>query len=103
MESSTASKNQGRTHSLRSTRESRRVSGNVSQKERDLAINRWQHITKEFHVKAYGLYKQGNIYPQMIIRCNDNLNLPLLMERARVGLKQNNPGAVVGAIVQLEK
>ena len=27
----------------------------------------------------------------------------LLMESARVGLKQKNPGAVVGAIVQLDK
>ena len=27
----------------------------------------------------------------------------LLMESARVGLKQNNPGAVVGAISQLDK
>ncbi len=27
----------------------------------------------------------------------------LLMESARVGLKQNNPGAVVGAVAQLDK
>ena len=48
-------------------------------------FDRWQQTTKEVCAKAYAPYKQGTIYPQMIIRCDDNLNRALLKELKGLG------------------
>ena len=50
-------------------------------------FDRWKQITKEVCAKAYAPYKQGTIYPQMVVRCDDNLNPAL--RQALKGLGEN--------------
>ena len=48
-------------------------------------FEQWQQTTKEVCAKAYAPYKQGTIYPQVIMRCDDNLNRALLKELKGLG------------------
>ena len=48
-------------------------------------FDRWKQMTKEVCAKAYAPYKQGTIYPQVIMRCDDNLNRALLKELKGLG------------------
>jgi len=41
-------------------------------------FNQCQQITNDFCAKVFAAYRQGTIYPQMIIGCDDNLNRALL-------------------------
>lgn len=38
----------------------------------------WQQATRATCAKAYALYKDGTIYPQLIVSCDDQLNRALL-------------------------
>lgn len=48
-------------------------------------FDRWQQTTKEVCTTAYAPYRQGSIYREMIIRCDDNLNRALLKELKGLG------------------
>lgn len=43
-------------------------------------FRQWQAATRTVCEKAYAPYKDGTIYPQMIVGCDDNLNRALLKE-----------------------
>ncbi|MCP9792638.1 lysozyme inhibitor LprI family protein [Vulcanococcus limneticus] len=43
-------------------------------------FKQWQDATRAVCEKAYAPYKDGTIYPQMIVGCDDNLNRSLLKE-----------------------
>jgi hypothetical protein len=43
-------------------------------------FSQWQAATRAVCEKAYAPYRDGTIYPQMIVGCDDNLNRALLKE-----------------------
>ena len=49
------------------------------------AFDRCQQITKDFCAKACAAYRQGTIYTQMIIGCDENLNRALCQELKGLG------------------
>jgi hypothetical protein len=40
----------------------------------------WQEATRAVCARAYAPYKDGTIYPQLVVGCDDNLNRALLKE-----------------------
>ena len=48
-------------------------------------LNQWQEATREACAKAYAPYKQGTIYPQLVVGCDDHLNRALLKEFQPLG------------------
>jgi hypothetical protein len=48
-------------------------------------LKQWQETTRAICFKAYAPYKEGSIYPQLIIGCEDNLNRALLKEFESLG------------------
>ncbi len=48
-------------------------------------LDQWQDATRELCAKAYGSYKNGTIYPQLVVACDDNLNRALLKEFQSLG------------------
>lgn len=51
-------------------------------------LEQWQETTRTVCAAAYALYKDGTIYPQLVVGCDDNLNRALLKEYAPL----NNQG-----------
>jgi len=49
------------------------------------SMQRWQQATQEACAIAYAPYKQGTIYPQLVVGCDDNLNRALLKEFRGLG------------------
>ena len=49
------------------------------------SLQRWQQATQEACAIAYAPYKQGTIYPQLVVGCDDNLNRALLKEFQGLG------------------
>jgi len=49
------------------------------------ALGRWTRATKIACAEAYAPVRNGTIYPQMIIGCDDRLNRTLLKEFTRLG------------------
>jgi len=47
--------------------------------------NQWQDATRALCAAAYASYKDGTIYPQLVIGCDDNLNRALLKEFQPMG------------------
>lgn len=43
-------------------------------------MQQWHDATKALCGAAYGLYKDGTIYPQLVVGCDDRLNRALLKE-----------------------
>ena len=41
-------------------------------------LRQWQEATQEVCARAYIPYKDGTIYPQLVVGCEDNLNRALL-------------------------
>ncbi|WP_197524599.1 chorismate-binding protein [Prochlorococcus marinus] len=64
-----------------------KINKNLRSQLPSVTFDRWQVTTKEVCAKAYAPYKQGSIYLQMIIRCDDSLNLAL--RQALKGLEEN--------------
>ena len=48
-------------------------------------LKQWQETTRTICFKAYAPYKEGSIYPQLILGCEDNLNRALLKEFESLG------------------
>jgi hypothetical protein len=47
--------------------------------------SQWQNATRAVCAQAYGDYKEGTIYPQLVVGCDDNLNRALLKEFQPMG------------------
>ena len=43
-------------------------------------LENWKQATQEVCAVAYAPYRQGTIYPQMVVGCDDRLNRVLLQE-----------------------
>jgi len=43
-------------------------------------LENWKQATQEVCAVAYAPYRQGTIYPQMVVLCDDRLNRVLLQE-----------------------
>jgi len=43
-------------------------------------FQQWQEATQAVCARAYAPYKDGTIYPQLVVGCDDNLNRALLQE-----------------------
>jgi hypothetical protein len=43
-------------------------------------MKQWQEATRAVCASAYASYKDGTIYPQLVVGCDDNLNRTLLKE-----------------------
>jgi Lysozyme inhibitor LprI len=43
-------------------------------------LTQWQAATRAVCAKAYAPYKDGTIYPQLVVGCDDHLNRALLRE-----------------------
>jgi len=43
-------------------------------------LEKWKAATQEVCAVAYAPYRQGTIYPQMVVSCDDRLNRVLLQE-----------------------
>ena len=51
-------------------------------------LQQWQEATRAVCAAAYAPYKDGTIYPQLVVGCDDHLNRALLKEFAPL----NNQG-----------
>ena len=47
-------------------------------------LKKWKAATQEVCAAAYAPYRQGTIYPQMVVGCDDRLNRVLLEELNRL-------------------
>ena len=43
-------------------------------------LQQWQEATRAVCARAYAPYRQGTIYPQLVVSCDDHLNRELLRE-----------------------
>ncbi len=48
-------------------------------------MEQWNEATQALCSAAYAPYKEGTIYPQMVVGCDDNLNRALLKEFRGLG------------------
>ena len=48
-------------------------------------LKQWQEATMKVCAAAYAPYRQGTIYPQMVVSCDDRLNRVLLEELQGLG------------------
>ena len=48
-------------------------------------LEKWKAATQEVCAAAYAPYRQGTIYPQMVVGCDDRLNRVLLEELKDLG------------------
>ena len=48
-------------------------------------LEKWKAATQEVCAAAYATYRQGTIYPQMVVGCDDRLNGVLLDELKGLG------------------
>ena len=48
-------------------------------------LEKWKAATQEVCAAAYAPYRQGTIYPQMVVGCDDRLNQVLLEELKGLG------------------
>ena len=48
-------------------------------------LEKWKAATQEVCAAAYAPYRQGTIYPQMVVGCDDRLNRVLLEEFQGLG------------------
>ena len=50
-----------------------------------VTLEKWKAATQEVCAAAYAPYRQGTIYPQMVVGCDDRLNRVLLEELKGLG------------------
>jgi outer membrane protein assembly factor BamD (BamD/ComL family) len=48
-------------------------------------FKQWQEVTRAMCAKAYAPYKEGTIYPQLAVGCEDHLNHAMLKEFEPLG------------------
>ena len=48
-------------------------------------LEKWKEATQEVCAAAYATYRQGTIYPQLVVGCDDRLNRVLLEELKGLG------------------
>jgi hypothetical protein len=48
-------------------------------------FQQWQETTRAVCAHAYAAYKEGTIYPQLVVGCEDRLNRALLLEFRPMG------------------
>ena len=48
-------------------------------------LENWKLATREVCAVAYAPYREGTIYPQMVVSCDDRLNRGLLQEMEGLG------------------
>ena len=65
-----------------SFRESKKALGKKLSPE---TLENWKQATQEVCAVAYAPYRQGTIYPQMVVGCDDRLNRVLLEELKGLG------------------
>ena len=46
---------------------------------------RWGEVTGEVCEERWQIFREGSIYPMMLLKCNDNLNRTLLKEFRKFG------------------
>ena len=49
------------------------------------ALESWNKATQQVCAAVYAPFRQGSIYPQMVVGCDDRLNRTLLEEFTRLG------------------
>ena len=54
-------------------------------------MQQWQDATRALCAAAYAPYKNGTIYPQLVVGCDDQLNRALLKEFRGLGEPQEAP------------
>ena len=54
-------------------------------------MQQWQDATRALCAAAYAPYKNGTIYPQLVVGCDDQLNRALLKEFRGLGEPQAAP------------
>ena len=54
--------------------------GRLKQKVSTTLLKHWQETTRALCAAAYAPYKDGTIYPQLVVGCDDHLNRALLKE-----------------------
>ena len=57
----------------------------LKQKVPKALFKQWQETTRAVCAHAYAAYKEGSIYPQLMVGCDDNLNRALLQEFRPMG------------------
>ena len=57
----------------------------LRQKVSTQLMQQWHEATKALCTAAYAPYKDGTIYPQMVVGCDDRLNRALLQEFRGLG------------------
>jgi len=57
----------------------------LKQKVPKALFEQWQETTQAVCAHAYAPYKEGSIYPQLVVGCDDNLNRALLQEFRPMG------------------
>ena len=62
--------------------------GRLKRKVSIALLKQWQEATRVLCAAAYAPYKDGTIYPQLVVGCDDHLNRALLKEFAPL----NNQG-----------
>jgi hypothetical protein len=62
--------------------------GRLQRKVPGALLKQWQEATREVCAAAYAPYKDGTIYPQLVVGCDDHLNRALLKQFAPL----NNQG-----------
>ena len=62
--------------------------GRLKRKVPTALLKQWQEATRAVCAAAYAPYKDGTIYPQLVVGCDDHLNRALLKEFAPL----NNQG-----------
>lgn len=62
--------------------------GRLQRKVPAALLKQWQEATRGVYAAAYAPYKDGTIYPQLVVGCDDRLNRALLKEYAPL----NNQG-----------
>ncbi len=48
-------------------------------------LEKWKAVTQEVCAAAYAPYREGTIYPQMVVGCGDRLNRLLMEEHRGLG------------------
>jgi len=57
----------------------------LEQKVPKALLKQWQEATRAVCAHAYAPYKDGTIYPQMVVGCDDRLNRAMLKEFRGLG------------------
>ena len=57
----------------------------LRQKVNKQRMEQWHEATKALCSAAYAPYKDGTIYPQLVVGCDDRLNRAALKEFERMG------------------